>query len=773
MFFRIEHSKIIACGKYFGSFLLFNFLSLLVFSQQYKAKPATGFANLTQYVDPYIGTGFHGHVFLGANVPFGAVQLGPVNMSEGWDWCSGYHISDSTIIGFSHTHLSGTGIGDLGDILVMPATGTVKPRKGKLGMPESGNYSLFSHKEEQVRPGYYSVHLKRYNIKAELTTTQRVGLHQYTFPASDSAQLIFDLKEGIGWDSSVETMIQKINDTTIAGYRYSKGWAPDQRIYFTAIFSKPLKNFAIYNDSILQNGNSYTSNRVKGVAYFTTKKDEKLLVKVGISPVSIENSFQNIKVELPHWDFRAIVAKADAAWNQELNKVRIEASDRARMRNFYTALYHTMIAPSIFNDHNGDYLGTDKKVYKNASFTNLTTFSLWDTYRAAHPLFTILQPEKVNDMINSMLAIYQQQGTLPIWHLMGNETNTMPGYSSVQVVADAYLKGFRGFDTTLAFEALKATAMKNELGVAYVKKYSYIPADSMVESVAMGMEYSIADWGIAQAAKKMGKAEDYRYFSGRAKNYRHYFDPVTRFMRGRTSDTSWRTPFSPFESKHRKDDFAEGNSWQYTWMVPHDVEGLISLMGGEKAFAKKLDSLFVLKAHMGAEASSDITGLIGQYAHGNEPSHHITYLYAYVGEPWKTADKVRYILDSLYFDKPDGLSGNEDVGQMSAWYIFSALGFYPVNPCNGLYVFGSPVVNRATLHLDKGKKLEIKVKNNGANNKYIQRISLNGKPYTRSYITHQELMKGGMLEIEMGNRPSKTWGVHKKDWPYSEYNKSI
>lgn len=775
MLFRKDRLRIITCSKYLGSFLVFSLLSLFVLGQQKKARtfPLAKLSNLTQYVDPYIGTGFHGHVFLGANVPFGAVQLGPVNMSEGWDWCSGYHISDSTIIGFSHTHLSGTGIGDLGDILVMPATGTVKPRKGKLGMPESGNYSLFSHEDEKVRPGYYSVQLKRYNLQAELTTTQRVGMHRYTFPTSDSAQLIFDLKEGIGWDGAVETMVQKINDTTIAGYRYSKGWAPDQRIYFTAIFSKPMKSFRVYDDSTFQNDNAYKGSRVKGVVYFATAKNEKILVKVGISPVSIENSFKNIKAELPHWNFDAVVRNADAAWNQELNKVRIESSEPARLRNFYTALYHTMIAPSIFNDHNGDYLGTDKKVYKNAPFTNLTTFSLWDTYRAAHPLFTILQTEKVNDMINSMLAIYQQQGTLPIWHLMGNETNTMPGYSSVQVVADAYLKGFRGFDTALAYEALKATAMQNERGVNFVKKYGYIPADSLVESVAMGMEYSIADWGISQVAKRMGKAEDYQYFSKRAKAYRNYFDPVTGFMRGRLSDTSWRTPFSPFESRHRKDDFAEGNSWQYTWMVPHDVEGLISLIGGEKAFSKKLDSLFVLQAHMGEEASNDITGLIGQYAHGNEPSHHITYLYAFVGEPWKTADKVRHILDSLYSDKTDGLSGNEDVGQMSAWYVFSAIGFYPVNPSNGLYVFGSPVVNRATLQLDKGKTLDIRVKNNSNSNKYIQRISLNGKPFTKSYISHQELMKGGILEIEMGKTPSKTWGVDNKDWPYSEYNKNI
>ena len=770
MFSKIQNRGNVLPGKLFAFVLLAHLCCMAANSQQSIRSPVKrpGKINLTQYVDPFIGTGFHGHVFLGANMPFGAVQLGPVNMSEGWDWCSGYHYSDSTIIGFSHTHLSGTGIGDLGDILVMPATGNVLPKKGKLNMPESGYYSLFSHKDETARPGYYSVQLQRYSIQAELTATQRVGFHQYTFPASETAQIIFDLKEGIGWDGPVETMIQLVNDTTVAGYRYSKGWALDQRIYFTAIFSKPIKNFVIYDeDSLINSRNSFKGKRVKGVAYFTTKNSEKVLVKVGISPVSIDNAAENIKAEIPAWNFDGIVKEANIAWDNELNKVQIESNVPSVMRSFYTALYHTMIAPSIYNDHNGDYLGTDKKVYKNAPFTNHTTFSLWDTYRGAHPLFTIYQPERVNDMINSMLAIYQQQGTLPVWHLMGNETNTMPGYSSVQVVADAYLKGFRGFDTALAFEAVKATAMRSERGLKYVNTIGYIPADSMVESVAMGLEYSIADWGIAQMAKRMGKTDDYKYFSQRAKYYQQYFDPATRFMRGRINDSAWRTPFSPFEARHQRDDFSEGNSWQYTWLVPQDAEGLITLLGGEKAFTKKLDSLFLLEGDMGKEASNDITGLIGQYAHGNEPSHHITYLYAYAGEPWKTADKVRYILDSLYSDKPDGLSGNEDAGQMSAWYILSALGFYPVNPSNGLFVFGSPVINKAVLALGNGKTLRVNVKDNSAKNIYIQRISFNGKPYTRSYILYRDIMKGGTINIEMGNRPSKTWGIKKEDRPYS------
>jgi predicted alpha-1,2-mannosidase len=728
-------------------------------------------ASLTQYVDPYIGTGFHGHVFLGANVPFGAVQLGPVNRSEGWDWCSGYHYSDSTIVGFSHTHLSGTGIGDLGDVAVMPTTGEVRVVKGTPKNPQKGFISLFSHKEESVRPGYYSVRLKRYNIKAELTTTERVGFHQYTFPKSDAAHLVFDLQQGIGWDLATDTHIEKLNDSTLVGYRYSKGWAVDQRLYFAAVFSKPIRQFTSLQvtDTLGTTTPAATGNRLKGVVTFTTKEGEKVKLKVGISPVSTTNAIANIRAELPGWNFTKTVAQADAAWNQELQKVRVQA-DPARMKTFYTALYHTMVAPSIFNDHNGDYWGTDKKVHTNPGFTNLTTFSLWDTYRAAHPLFTLLQPKRVNDMVSSMLAIYQQQGKLPVWHLMANETNCMVGYSAVPVVVDAYLKGFKGFDANLAFEAVKATAMRDEFGLKSVKELGFIPADSEVENVSKGMEYAIDDWCIAQMAKKMGKTDDYAYFSKRAKNYQNYFDKRVGFMRGRVSQTEWRTPFSPFASVHMKSDFTEGNAWQYTWLVPQDVEGLIGLLGGEKRFSQKLDSLFTVKGDMGAEASPDISGLIGMYAHGNEPGHHITYLYNYVGQPWKTAEKVRFITENFYTTKPDGIIGNEDVGQMSAWHVLSTLGFYPLNPANGAYVFGSPSVNKATISLAGGKTLTIEAKNNSAANKYIQRVVRNGKPYSKSYITHQDLLQGGSLVLEMGSKPSPTWGVAPQDRPRSVLN---
>lgn len=731
------------------------FFSLITFGQARKQ----AVVNLTKYVDPYIGTGFHGHVFVGASVPFGAVQLGPTNMSEGWDWCSGYHISDSTIIGFQHTHLSGTGIGDLGDISFMPTTGPVRVVKGSLKDPKSGYFSLFSHKDEVVKPNYYKVKLKRYDIDVELTASTRVGMHKYTFPASNDAHIVIDLKEGIGWDAATETYIKQVDKNTIEGYRFSKGWANDQRIYFTAVFSKLIKSFNVYNDTESKPGTQLKGKRVKGVLSFTTTKGEVVYAKVGISPVSSANAMLNIKAEIPGWDFNKVVAAADMAWNKQFAKIIIKADSVSQLKKFYTAFYHTMIAPSIFNDVNGDYWGTDKKVHKNVGFNNVTTFSLWDTYRSNNPLSTIIHPEHTNDMINSMLTIYQQQGSLPVWHLMANETNCMVGYSAVPVVADALLKGYKGFDANLAYEAMKTTAMKDDRGVKFVKRLGYIPADSTAESVSMGLEYAIDDWCIAQVAKKMGKTDDYAYFSKRGQYYKNYYDPKAGFMRGRLSENQWRTPYSPFISIHEHGDFTEGNGWEYTFLVPQDVEGLISLLGGPDKFNTKLDSLFIAEGDMGKFKSPDVSGLIGQYAHGNEPGHPMTYLYDYSGKPWKTAEKVRFILDNFYTDKTDGIIGNEDVGQMSAWYVLSALGFYPANPANGLYVFGSPVINEATLKLKDNKIFHVVVKNNGPNNKYINAMKLNGVNYTKTYFKHTDVMKGGELEITMGSKPGTVWGV--------------
>jgi predicted alpha-1,2-mannosidase len=717
------------------------------------------------HVNPFIGTGSHGHVFLGANVPFGAVQLGPVNLSQGWDWCSGYNYSDSAIIGFSHTHLSGTGIGDLGDIQLMPATGEVKLNKGTLNRMASGNLSLFSHTDEKATPGYYSVLLKRYNIKAELTATTRTGFHRYTFPASQQSHIVIDLVQGIGWDRPVDAYIKKLNDSTIVGYRFSKGWAVDQRIYFAMVFSKPCKSLTLYADNHPQASSVAMGDTIKAVAAFSTTQNEIIEVKCAVSPVSTDNALLNMNTEIPHWDFDKVKAAAADAWNRELSKVAVETNDNTRKQIFYTALYHTMIAPSVFNDVNGDYYGTDKQVHRGATFTNLTTFSLWDTYRCANALMTVVQPEKMGDIVNSMLAIYQQQGRLPIWHLMGNETYTMPGNSAIQVIADAYVKAVKGFDRSLAYDAVKNTAMLDDRGLKFVKRYGFIPADSMVESAAMGLEYAIGDGCIALMSKQSGNTEDFNYFSRRGGYYKNYFDSSTQFIRGRISATQWRTPFSPFVSRHMKDDFSEGNAWQYTWLAPHDVHGLIQLLGGEQKFIKKLDSLFVVQGDMGKEASGDITGLIGQYAHGNEPGHHIPYLYPYAGQPWKTADKVRYILDSLYTAQPDGLCGNEDVGQMSAWYVFSALGFYPVHPAGGEYVFGSPVFDKTTINVGGGKSFTVVIKNNSKENKYIQRATLNGSNYIKSSLLHNDIMNGGELIIEMGKKPSKTWGVAAQTRP--------
>lgn len=731
-----------------------------VFAQQQIKKQV----NLTQYVDPLIGSGFHGHVFVGANVPFGAVQLGPVNISEGWDWCSGYHISDTTIIGFSHTHLSGTGIGDLGDIMFMPTTGQLKLGKGSAKDPESGFLSTFSRKNEIVKPGYYKVDLNRYGIKAEMTTSKRVGMHRYTFPATDAAHIIIDLKQGIGWDTPAETYIEKVDDHTITGYRFSKGWAVDQRIYFTAVFSKPITKFAVYDSTVFKSGKAFKAQKVKAAISFSTTKGETVLVKVGISPVSVANAALNIKTEIPDWDFNKVMQSADRDWDTELQKIVIQTDSLSQLKKFYTAMYHTMVAPSVFDDVNGDYWGTDKKIHRHEGFNNLTTFSLWDTYRANNPLSTIIHPSHVNDMVNTMLAIYKQQGSLPVWHLMANETNCMVGYSAIPVVADALLKNYKGFDTRLAYEAMKTTAMQDVRGINFVKQLGYIPADSIAESVSMGLEYAIADWSLAQVAKKLGKTEDYEYFSKRGQYYKNYYDSKSGFMRGRLSENEWRTPYTPFISIHEHGDFTEGNGWQYTWLVPQDVPGLVKLLGGEIAFNNKLDSLFIAKGDMGDKASNDISGLIGQYAHGNEPSHHITYLYTYTGQPWKTAEKVRYILNDFYTDRPDGIIGNEDVGQMSAWYVLSAIGFYPVSPAGGVYVFGSPVVNSAVLNAG-GKTFSITVKNNSAENKYIQRISLNGMDYTKAYLLHQDLIKGGTMTIEMGSKPSTTWGLKQEDRP--------
>jgi len=715
----------------------------------------------TSYVDPHIGSGGHGHVFVGASVPFGAVQLGPDNIYKGWDWCSGYNYADSLIIGFAHTHLSGTGIGDLADILIMPYTGPVKTGKGTDLDHRSGYGSLYSHTNEVAKPGYYSVKLDDYNIRAELTASERVGFHQYHFPAVKDAHVIIDLKEGIN-DHATDTYIKQVDKYTLEGYRFSKGWAKDQWIFFAIRLSEPIRHFTVYNDNTLLPGDSGKGIAVKGLISFDNAPPT-LQLKVGISPVSSENALANIKAEIPGWDFNKVVKDADAKWNRELSKIDISSSSGKDKRIFYTALYHTMIDPAMFNDHNGDYRGADKKIYAQAPFTNYSVFSLWDTYRAANPLYTITQPARVSDMVNSMLAIYDQQKKLPIWHLEGNETGTMVGISSLQVIAEAYLKGIKGFDANRAFEAIKSTAMSDSLGLLYVKNLAAVPSDKQSRSVAKGLEYAIGDGSITLMAKRMGKTDDYHYFGKRAGNYKLYFDPEKKFFRGKLANGGWTPGFEALRANNSI--YAEGNAWQYLWLVPQDVKGLIELLGGEAAFNKRLDSLFVLETPADAKGLADITGTIGQYAHGNEPSHHIAYLYAYSGQQWKTAEKLRYIMKEMYHDQPDGVIGNEDCGQMSAWYVFSSLGFYPVFPASEKYVIGSPLFNRATIHLPGGKKFTVETINNSSKNMYVQSMQLNGKKHSHAYIYHAEIMNGGILKIIMGSQPNPAFAQNKDDRP--------
>lgn len=723
----------------------------------------------TQYVDPYIGSGRHGHVFVGANVPFGAVQLGPNNIYKGWDWCSGYHYSDSIIIGFSHTHLSGTGGADLGDVLIMPYTGKERVLRGEQNDYKKGYGSLFSHKNETVKPGYYAVKLDDSGIKAELTATERVGFHRYIFPKQEEAHIVIDLKEGIG-DRATTTFIEQVDAYTFKGYRFSRGWARDQRLYFAIRSSVAINDFKVFNNDTLLKGKSDSGNAIKGLISFA-KAPSKMQLKVGISPVSADNALANINAEVPGWDFDAVAKQADEKWNRELSKIKVQTHNETDKKIFYTALYHTMINPSLFNDHNKDYRGTDKKEYAAAAFDNYTVFSLWDTYRATHPLFNLVQPERAGNMIATMLAIYQQQGRLPIWHLEGCETQLMPGISGVQVVAEAYLKGIRGFDTALAWEAVKASTTRDELGLKYQKSLQYIPCNKVGEAVAKAMEYSISDGSVALMAARMGKADDALYYAKRSMNYRLYYDSVTKFFRGKRDDGSWNPVFNPVKSSHPYiDDLSEGNHWQYLWLVPQDVNGLMHLLGGEQAFITRLDSLFTIQAEYDPKAPPDIEGMIGQYAHGNEPGHHTTYLYAFAGQQWKTAEKVRQILKTMYHDQPDGVSGNEDCGQMSAWYVFSSLGFYPVFPASGNYIIGSPLFNEASIDV-AGGKFVVEAVNNTPENKYVQHIELNGKPYTRSFISHQDIVKGGKMRVFMGSKPAYDFGKAPGDRPVSDAEK--
>lgn len=723
----------------------------------------------TQFVDQYIGTDAHGHVFMGANVPFGAVQVGPNNQEDQrWDWTSGYHYSDSLVIGFSHLHLSGTGIGDLGDIMLMPVTGNPKPNVGTIADPYSGYMSKYRHNTERMAPGYYAVELERYGIDAEMTASKRAGFHRYTFPAADTSTVILTLERGMCWDTPTETYMRQVDATTLEGYRYSTGWATDQRVFFYAVFDKPIVDMVMY-DSISQiAGTEATAKKLKAMLSFPTTAGEEVLVKVGISPVSIANAKLNLDTEIPDWNFDRVRDEAKEAWNQHLSRIKVETSDPVQKRAFYTAMYHTAITPALFNDVNGDYRGADGKYYKNPGYDTYTTYSLWDTYRAAHPLYTIIAPERVGDFVNNFTAIYTEQGKVPVWHLAGCETNCMVGFQSIPVMADAILKGFQGFDVQKAYEAMKDYANLDERGLKAIREVGYIPAEEESESVAKALEYAVGDWCIAQVAQKLGKTDDYEYFMKRANGYKQYFDTERQFMRGKVSEGKWREPFNPKYSTHREDDYCEGNAWQYTWLVPQDVEGLVGLFGSEDSFYKKLDSLFTIDSDLGPGASVDISGLVGQYAQGNEPGHHTPYLFSYVGKPWRTAELTRHIISTYFNDKPDGLCGNEDCGQMSAWYIFTSMGFYPVNPAGGAFVLGSPIFDKVSITLPNCKTFNVIAENGGPQNIYIQGARFNGQPYTKSFITYKDIMAGGELILFMGPEPNKEFGAAPEDRPQSK-----
>lgn len=666
---------------------------------------------------------------MGANVPFGLVQLGPTEPTRGWDWCSGYYYDDDELIGFGHMHLSGTGIGCLGDVAFLP----VKDFKQ--------TSTRFKHEAEKVHPGYYSVQLTDPNVLVELTATERCGFHRYTFKNGAKAQLALDLSQCIGWDKLNDCLLTQESATRLTGFRRSNGWAADRRIYFSIDFSQPVTVHRL--------------DSMERVVVSVADNTKPLLVKVALSPVSIDKAKLNMQAELAGWDFDAAVKSADEAWNRELARIEIQTNDRTKKRVFYTAMYHLMTSCSKFNDVDREYRGADGKVHK-ADFTNYTTLSLWDTYRAAHPLMTVAFPEMQRDFAQTFLNIYKQQGRLPVWHLMGSETDCMVGNPGAIVLADLTMKGFVE-DKELALEALKATQMKDIRSLGLLKKYGYIPwnLEPENETVAKALEYCAADDGVAKVAKLLGKKDDYEYFFNRSRSYKKYYDPETRFLRAVDTDGKFRLPFNPFFAEHRTNDYTEGNAWQYTFLVPHDVKGLIKLFGSDKAFMSKLDSLFFVEGWAGDNASPDMSGMTGQYAHGNEPSHHVIYMYNYAGRPDKAAPMLRKMLNEMYLDQPDGLSGNEDVGQMSAWYILSSVGLYQVDPVGGRFVIGSPLFDKATVNVGGGKTFSVVAKNNSDKNIYVQSARLNGKTLKNSYVDFNDIRHGGTLELVMGPKPSK------------------
>jgi predicted alpha-1,2-mannosidase len=716
-------------------FILKNLVNLALLLFLFSV-PAAAQKDLTQYVNPFIGTGGHGHTFPGAIVPFGMVQLSPDTRLTGWDGCSGYHYSDSIIHGFSHTHLSGTGISDYGDILLIPA----------VGRDYSGR---FQHQNEKATPGYYSVKLDDENILVELTATARVGMHRYTFPRTEDANIIIDLAHR---DKVIDHGFRTVGVNMVVGWRRSQAWAKDQIVYFAVEFSQPYTAHGV------------TDTDKKSFFRFDTRTGAPILVKVGISAVDIDGALKNLHAELTHWDFNRVKSDAKAAWNAELNKIAVNGGTAAQLTNFYTSMYHVMTAPNLFMDVDGRYRGRDFKPHVADDFSNYTVFSLWDTFRAAHPLYTIIDRKRTRDFIKTFLAQYEQGGRLPVWELAANETDTMIGYHAVSVIADAVAKGIDRFDLNLAYEAMKQSAeLRRHRGLGAYIDQGFIETEDERESVSKVLEYAYDDWCIAQVARKLGWTADYERYSARAQSYKNVFDRATGFMRPR-SNGNWVEPFDPREVTFA---FTEANSWQYTFYAPHDVSGLIALMGGREQFASKLDQLFTAESRITGREQVDITGLIGQYAHGNEPSHHLAYLYNYVGQSWKTQARVRQIMDQFYKPEPDGLIGNEDCGQMSAWYVLSAAGFYPVTPGSTVYAIGSPLFPEVRFNLEYEKSFVVRAINASDRNVYIQSATLNGKIYNKSFLLHEDLVAGGELVFIMGPQPNVKWGTGAGNEPVS------
>ena len=686
---------------------------------------------LTDYVDPMIGSGDHGHVFVGANVPQGMEKVGPTQLETGWDWCSGYFYSGQKIVGFGHMHLSGTGCSDLGDIALMPTLQDLEMSREALA-------TEYSHDDELVRPGYYAVRLRRDHILCEMTATKRVALHRYTFPrGSNNARIVIDLSNGVG-DRLEQSRIYQIDDFTLAGFRISKGWASRQQVYFLMHFSRPIHNWI-----------SPSADYPYAQATFEVGPGDDVMVKVALSPVNEMNARTNLKTEMPDWDFNAVREQALQAWDGELGRVKATFRSDSERRTFYTSMYHFLYAPVVWCDVNGDYMGSDGRVRHGASFCNYTTWSLWDTYRAAHPLATLIMRDRLSDYAQSMMAIYREQGELPVWHLMSNETYCMVGCPAVPVLADMVLKGVEGIDYKEAFEAMKTSLMRDNRSLNRMKQYGWVTWDTGDgEAVAKSLEYFLADWSAAQVAGLVGETSDSAYFYRRSQGYRRMFDPQRQCMRALSTDGRFRDEPN-FNPCYQTRDYTEGNPWQYTWLVPHDVMGLVSCFPSREAFIARLDSLFLADGDLGKDANPDITGLIGQYAHGNEPSHHVLYLYNYVGQPWKTQQRVRQVMSELYSDAPAGLCGNEDVGQMSAWYILSALGLYQVEPCGGRYQLGSPLVEEAVLQVGDGKTFTVRTHGGSPEAIYVREVRLNGKRLSRWWVDYKEIIAGGVLDFYM------------------------